>query len=205
MIHDLLKPPYLQDQNLDRMAGNPDDIEAFNRAFGVAGQKSREWIQFPGQWSVRGSNESGFLYQQRDTWIADPLALRETLKFKWAFNIKPDLVIHLTNTRVIVIEAKDASGEGSYPTGADATELNRFFAEAGEAQFNIGQVAEQRYLFEELLGMDATFVLLTRRSKDVSKGNFDTSFTWRDAFTTLDTSGEPPFVQRWTKKYTEEG
>ncbi|HEU0075990.1 MAG TPA: hypothetical protein VFS30_18495 [Dehalococcoidia bacterium] len=90
----------------------PDDISELNRRFmGRRGAQIKLDIVMPGQWSVRA------LYDEFKTM---PEVFRDLCRFKWSFNIKPDLVILLPGTSPICIEAKLESGEGFYP--ANSTE-----------------------------------------------------------------------------------
>jgi hypothetical protein len=153
-------------------------IEEFNRFFIPSGRVSASDIQSPGRWSVTGLDER----------INDDDEFRRTCMFKWAFNIKPDLVVDDGRGRLLCIEAKWESSEGSYPTsGAEKAA----FARRGCAR--VGQAELQHYLVEELLGFTGTFRYLDRRGS--GGGLTHTSVSWREALGVLDLTPLPGFVQ----------
>jgi hypothetical protein len=78
----------------------------FNTHFGAVPKPSSIYLQSPGNWSVA----------KFDPMIGDDEEFRRACVFKWAFNVKPDLVLRTPSGKVLCIEAKWDSGEGSYPS-----------------------------------------------------------------------------------------
>ncbi|QBI18870.1 hypothetical protein ER308_04465 [Egibacter rhizosphaerae] len=155
-------------------------VEQFNTFFGATPRASSHEIQYPGRWSVRRFAAN----------IPDNDEFRRTCVFKWAFNSKPDLVIHGSPDRVLWIEAKWTSGEGSYPSSSGE---KREFARRG--LHAVSQTDVQRFLVTELLGFDATFAYLVKTGTAASASH--PTLTWRDAFSQLSTESLPPFVREW--------
>ena len=160
------------------------DLEAmsaleFNTHFGAAPHPSATYVQSPSNWSVA----------RFDATIADNDEFRRTCQFKWAFNVKPDLVLQTPSGKLLCIEAKWDSGEGSYPA-----------AEGEKAIFRrrgipyLSQTTVQRYLVTDLLGFDGEFAYLARRRFDTAAGR---SVTWAEVLNVLDTSGTPTFIHEW--------
>jgi len=168
-----------------RMDGIADilqkDVYEINRFFGVAGNPSRDCIQYPGRWAmakydpnIPDTDNEGFL---------------RTCRFKWAFNIKPDLVIHLSKDRAVCIEAKYESGEGSYP-GSEREKA--IFKRRGLP--GVGQLDIQRYMMTELLGIQTDFVYLVFDGSTPPQNGVLT-ITWREAFLHINTSGYASFLR----------
>jgi hypothetical protein len=112
-------------------------VQDWNTHFGVGTPvASGTYVQSPSRWSITK-------YDAHIEGNADFLA---TCRFKWAFNITPDLVIHTDNDHAVVIEAKYASGEGVYP-GSPAEKA--MFRRRG--LHPVGQTELQRYLFTSCL------------------------------------------------------
>jgi hypothetical protein len=166
---------FLPIDNIDEIIAR--SAEEINRHFGVAFTISKTFIQQPGKWAL--SNYDKTILGNDD--------FLKVCKFKWAFNIKPDIVIHFDKNRAICIEAKYESGEGQYPS-----------AERDKAIFNrrgipyVGQMKLQKYMMEELLGVQTDFVFLVYKK---SKSETHRVITWREVFDGLDTSDLPPFAQ----------
>ncbi len=176
LILGLLKPANAEE--LSAMS-----IEAFNNHFGVAHKPSKVHIESPGNWSVLKFTGN----------IADDQEFLKTCRFKWAFNIKPDIVIHTFPDAAVCIEAKYASGEGSYPTSRDEkAEFNR------RGLDRVGQTQLQQYMMEELLGIRTEFVFLVQSQR--AKSDTHKSLLWRDAFSTLDMEDMPGFVTEWISR-----
>ena len=145
----------------------PTDCKAFNEFFVGPGSKaSASSIQMPARW-----NDALF-----PAWCAhggEPFAQR-ACTLKWAFNAKPDLVLHLGDGRVVCIEAKLESGIGGYKakTGLPS------------GLFRMKQTELQEFIFRELLGHETDFVIV---SKD-RKGDIDPPWrrhTWHEVFVAL--------------------
>lgn len=172
-ILDLLEPA-----NQDQLAST--SIKAWNTHFG-ANPASDQWIQFPGRWQVT----------KFDATIANDEEFLRTCKFKWAFNIKPDLVIHLDADRAIVIEAKYDSAESAYPpSGATRHLITR---RGGRP---IGQTDVQEYLFKELLDIEAVHLHISRSKATHMSGSNGHAMTWQEAFAPIgDHAHMMPFVR----------
>ena len=127
----------------------------WNQHFGV---NSPDFIQSPATWQLRKFHLN----------IESTEDLLATCKFKWSFKIKPDVVIHTSNDHAIVIEAKYKSREGRYP--ADKNEIAIFRARRLDI---VRQTALQKYLFEELLGVQGTYIYVVQDPKARS-GTHDT-------------------------------
>jgi hypothetical protein len=112
-------------------------------------------------------------------------------KFKWAFNIKPDIVIHTSLDSAVCIETKLESGEGSYPQNKKETEI---FDERGLDR--IKQTDMQKYLMDIILGINTTFVLLVKKST-IPKDN---KFVWREVFDSLDLKNIPSYMYETIKR-----
>lgn len=167
--------------------GNLDALQAmspleFNRYFGV-GNCSKTEIQSPVEWSI----------DRFAPHIADNAEFERVCHFKWAFKIKPDIVIHPTDDTAICIEAKLASGEATYPSKpSEKAEFKR-----RNLSF-IRQTALQRYLMEALLGLQTQYIFLVQRKG--ARSATHTTLLWQDAFEGLDTSQSPIFVQKWLQR-----
>jgi len=107
-------------------------------------------------------------------------------RFKWSFNIKPDIVIHLDRSRAICIEAKYESGEGAYPS---SEREKRIFKERGVR--HVGQMDLQKYMMEDLLGIDTRFMFLVHKRE---RSETHKVITWGEAFGSLDLSEMPAFA-----------
>ena len=119
----------------------PEEIREFNGHFmGERGRRIRKDIVFPGQWTVEA------LFQK---FRHVPDQFRDFCRFKWSFNIKPDIVLLIPGAKPICIEAKLESGEGHYPTRRQ--ECERFDELFGEEQGHVGQIELQRFMFAALL------------------------------------------------------
>lgn len=147
-------------------------IEEFNRLF-VAGKPSITDIQSPARWGIT-------------TIFKNPLSVeikKKACKLKWAFNVKPDIVIELNNNGVICIEAKVESPEGSYASTSSETGIIKdCLKDETEAWLieNSKQCAVQRFLMEDVLSYDPVYdVFLSLKGKD-KKG--PANISWKEAF-----------------------
>jgi hypothetical protein len=178
-LDEFLRPP------LDVDLGSKS-IAELNRFFGVSGVPSATEIQMPARWSISKFQDS----------ISDNEFFSRVCKFKWAFNAKPDLVIHTTPDTAICIEAKLGSREGLYPSSlAERNEFRRRNLEL------VSQTELQRFILEDVLGLTAEFVFLVKRTNRLSVTH--RPVTWRQVFATLDSSSAPPFVRRWLKHWEQ--
>lgn len=151
-------------------------IQEFNRFFGVAGTPSNVYIQSPSGWSIRKYHPN---IENHDDFL-------NICKFKWSFNIKPDLVIHLNQEEVICVEIKYTAGEGSYPSSSVDKKI---FSERGLPR--VMQTELQQYMMEELLGYRTSFVYLVYKP---SERDNNTELTWTEVFECIDTASMPVFV-----------
>ncbi len=156
----------------------------FNTHFGAVPRPSSTYIQSPSNWSVA----------RFDATIGDDDEFRSTCQFKWAFNVKPDLVIQTPSGKVLCIEAKWDSGEGSYPS---SDKEKAIFQRRGLEY--LSQTAVQRYLVNELLGFDGAFAYLARTRFDTAAGR---GITWTEVLTELDRTDAPPFIDEWCAAIT---
>ena len=69
---------------------------------------SKEQVQSPANWQVARFAAAGSGLESRD--------IAAAARVKWAFRIKPDLVVQPCNGRALCLELKFESGEASYPS-----------------------------------------------------------------------------------------
>jgi len=149
----------------------------FNKHFGATPRPSSKFVQSPGLWSVT----------RFDKTVEDDDEFLKTCMFKWAFNAKPDIVIHTSRDEAVCIEAKLVSSEGKYPQSGSE---KRIFGSRGRE--HVKQTSLQKYLMEDVLGIDTQFVFLVQKPPVAS----DTHelLLWKDVFASLDVSGLPRFM-----------
>lgn len=162
-------------------------VVEINRRFGVSGRPSEDYVQFPGKWAIGKYSKN---FTDNDDFL-------EICKFKWAFNIKPDIVIHLDKDRAICIEAKYESGEGSYPS----SKIDRDEFDKRNKVKRVGQLALQKYMMEKLLGLETKFVYLLKDGANYVPRNDEKDTpplikTWAEAFDGLDMSDMPLFARK---------
>ena len=148
-----------------------------NTRFGVAGAVSKEYVQFPGKWSIKKYHSN----------FPDNVDFLKICRFKWSFNIKPDIVIQTNKDRAICIEAKYESGQGFYPTSDIEKKI---FQDRGLDY--VGQTDLQQYMMERLLGLKSKFIFLVYKKE---KSQTHQILSWREAFDILDTKEMPHFAQ----------
>ena len=165
----------LEIENIDQiMKGSPLDI---NNHFGVKGNASKGQVQYPGNWVMKKYDET---IEKNDDF-------HKVCKFKWAFNIKPDIVIHLGKNRAICIETKYKSGEGRYPSQKDDKSI---FIRRGLPY--VRQMELQKFMMEELLGIETQFVFLVFKKP---RSNTQNVMTWKEAFCGMDLKNVPKFAK----------
>lgn len=174
---------HLPIQNVDRIFGMT--LKEVNQMFGVAGEPSVKFIEYPGKWAITKYNEH----------FPDNKDFLNICLFKWSFNIKPDIVIHLDKDTAICIEAKYQSKEGSYPSSEPEKAI---FRKRGLDY--IGQMELQKYMMEELLGFKTEFMFLAFR-KDTSRTH--KIISWREAFDCMDINDLPQFAKLMVRKISE--
>lgn len=153
-----------------------------NRKFGISGAPSKNYVQSPGNWAITHYNQN---FQDNEDFL-------KICRFKWSFNIKPDIVIHLDQERAICIEAKVESGEGSYPASESEKSI---FKKRGLAY--VGQMELQKYMMEELLGVQTDFMFLVFKAE---KSETHKVMQWGEAFGSLDTGDMPQFAIEMVKR-----
>ena len=159
-------------------------IAEINRIFGTSGKPSTEYIESPGNWAI--TKYAGNF---------DDEDFIKICMFKWSFNIKPDIVIHIDKNTALCIEAKYESGEGQYPS---SQKDQLIFADRKLER--VGQTKLQKYMMEELLGIQTKFMFLVSKNANSSSHEI---INWRETFEILDTSDLPPFAKRMIKKISE--
>jgi len=171
LILELLKPVNVQE--LREM-----DVSGFNRYFGAVPKASSKHIQSPGLWSL----------PRYDRTIEDDDEFLRICMFKWAFNAKPDIVIHTSRDEAVCIEAKLESSEGQYPQSGGEKKIFR-----SRGLKHVRQTSVQKYLMEDLLGIETQLVLLVQREGQASGTHL--VLRWEDVFRRLDVGGVPCFMR----------
>lgn len=156
-----------------------------NRRFGVGGNVSKKYVEYPGKWAIANYNKN----------FSDKDDFRKICKFKWAFNIKPDIVIHIDKDTAICIEAKYESGEGSYPTSK--TEKTIFKNRGIE---HVEQTELQMYMMKDLLGIDTIPIYLVRKGE---KRENPRVVYWKEAFSWLDLGNLPGFAKEMVERISK--
>ncbi|HPN32616.1 MAG TPA: hypothetical protein PKY81_16815 [bacterium] len=171
---------FLKPKNIDFLSSA--SIKDFNSYFGAVPKPSSEFIQFPGNWSLSKYEKN----------INDNEEFLKICKFKWAFNIKPDIVIHTSNKNAVCIEAKLESGEGFYPNNKN--ECDMFVRRFSSKTHYVRQTELQKYLFEELIGCRTQFLFLV--SKNATSKTHETIF-WKEIFSKFNLINCPYFIRKW--------
>lgn len=151
-------------------------LKEINQKFGVSGEASSKYLQFPGKWAIVKYNHN---FTDNDDFL-------KVCKFKWSFNIKPDIVIYLNKDHAICIEAKYVSGEGAYP---ESNLEKKIFKERDLSY--IGQMELQKYMMQELLGIKTDFMFLVYKNE---KSRTHKVVSWAEAFGAIDMNGMPEFA-----------
>lgn len=144
-------------------------IENFNKYFGC---NSKKHIQSPSNWRVNALKENILdIFSQKEDFL-------ELCKFKWSFNIKPDLVLKLGRNKIICVEAKLESGESSYPSAPSEKKIwDKIF---GKGLDRVKQTKLQEYMFSEVLGINNVELFIIDKS-----GSNHNSKSWSDLFDEL--------------------
>jgi len=161
----------------------PSTIPEFNEFFmGAPGKIIKYDIVYPGRWSVATLSER---------FGKDREEFRDFCRFKWAFNIKPDIVVLLPGSKPLSIEAKLESREGQYPTSNRESEIfDRLF---GTGEGRVRQIELQQFMFDRLLDAPCQSVLIGG-SKELGT---DVPFlTWEEVFNELDLSSSIGYVRK---------
>ena len=147
-------------------------ITAFNAFFTgprVRAASSRQ-IQMPSRWSD----------SQFDNWskVGGDTFAKRACSLKWAFNAKPDLVLHLGADKAVCIEAKLESGAGAYQVKSDPNP---------EGCFGMGQFELQEFILNDLLGYKTDFIIISKAS-NWQEGNSTRnwrSYSWQETYAEL--------------------
>jgi len=178
LILDFLKP-----NNRDYL--EKISILKFNTHFGAVPKPSDKYIQSPGNWSIQCFNKN----------IKDNNEFLKVCKFKWAFNAKPDIVIHTSNDKAICIEAKYESKEGKYPSKSTEKKIFR----KRDIPL-VGQLSIQKKIME-LLGIETKFIYLVQKTtSDHYKKNNTLVVTWKEVFDKLNLDNCPNFIKSWVNR-----
>jgi len=167
--------------------GLPADIRGFNARF-MSSRRAAiiEDIAYPGQWSVAALDVN---FGQQ------PSVFRDLCKFKWSFNIKPDLVIILPQVEPLCIKAKLESGEGQYPSSfGEQAIFDRLFPDVHERR--VGQLDVQQFMFDHLLGCGCQLVFLGARTSDPKVP----CLSWEEVLGKMDKDSSIPFVPLLVKE-----
>jgi hypothetical protein len=153
------------------------DISGFNEAF-ISRTPSTKEIESPSNWNVKKLNES---------FENDKQEFLNACIFKWAFNAKPDMVIHTSQNTAICIECKLESGEATYPSSLEEKEIFN-------SRFGYKKRVKQTEVQEEimkLLGFDTRHIIIA----NLESPN-ETTFTWKEIFSKLERPNNS-FIQKW--------
>ena len=158
----------------------PESLPDFNVFFiGPKGLRITHDIASPGLWSVATLAEQ---------FGEQPELFRGYCKFKWSFNIKPDIVIIVHGSRPLSIEAKLESGEGQYPSSTGERAIfDRLF---GSKQGHVGQIELQQFMFSVLLDEPCDSLFLTRNP------GTGAHVAWQEVFQKLDVATSIGFVRK---------
>ena len=165
----------------------PNTIPEVNAFFlGSRGAKIVSDIVYPGRWSVStlferfGKNREEF---------------RNFCRFKWSFNIKPDMVVLLVGSQPLCIEAKLESPEGWYPSSAQERAI--FENLLGQGKGRVRQIELQRFMFEHLLASPCQTILIGRTAPVGGGEDAPVLFLcWKEVFQELDLDSSVPYVRK---------
>jgi len=164
-------------KEIDKILDKP--IVEINKLFGTSGTPSTKYIESPSNWAITKYSENF----DNDDFI-------KICHFKWSFNIKPDIVIHLNKNTAVCIEAKYESGEGYYPSSKKDKII---FTNRGIEKFTQTQI--QKYMMEDLLGIKTKFIFLVSKNGKNALKSSHKIVNWKEAFEILDTFDLPYFAQ----------
>jgi hypothetical protein len=171
---------FLKVEDIETIVAKP--IQELNGCFIKSKSPSQEWIQSPGRWSVTKIDQ--FFKNNNVDFLT-------ACKFKWAFNIKPDIVFEIGQDRAICIEIKYESGEGQYPTNPEEKEIFRRRGIPYVDQTNL-----QEYMMNELLGRKTEFLFLVNKK---TRSSTHKVIKWDETLAALDLTGLPSFQQEMLK------
>jgi hypothetical protein len=146
-------------------------------------------IQMPSRWSDT----------QFDRWsekLGREFAKR-ACSLKWAFNAKPDLVLHLGGDEAVCIECKLESAAGRYQVESDSNPDGRFRA---------NQLDLQKFILRDLLGYDTDFIMISKKSdwQEGKSGRHWRSYSWQEIYDRLIKDHPPmPGESEFIKEFVE--
>jgi len=175
---------HLKIQRIDEILNQPTIV--INKQFGVTGNPSNKFVQYPGKWAIVNYNEN---FPDKDDFL-------KICRFKWSFNIKPDIVIHLDKEQTICIEAKYESGEGTYPV----SEIEKKIFSKRNIPF-VKQMKLQKYMMEDLLGLKTDFRYIVFKK---SKSDTHQVMSWADAFGCMNLNYLPEFAKEMVKRISKQ-
>lgn len=165
----------------------PSTISEFNAFFmGARGERIDSDIVYPGQWAVRT------LFDKFGEKCEE---FRNFCRFKWSFNIKPDLIVLLPESQPLCIEAKLESREGWYPKSThECAIFDKLF---GQRKGRVGQIKLQQFMFEHLLASPCQTILIGRTAPASDDADVPVLFLrWKEVFQELDLDSSVPYVRK---------
>jgi hypothetical protein len=180
----IFKSLQLHDNKLEHLS----PFELNSKLVGL-GTPSNNYIQSPSTWSI---SKYARYFPYDDEGNENFLKI---CKFKWSFNIKPDMVIHLDPKRVISIEAKLESKEGYYPSSDEhKKEFIKRFPSEKRNNF-VSQTELQSFMFNNLLDVNASIFYLVK-TKIKSKYIEVPQIFWGKVFEKMDFTNVHPSLKK---------
>lgn len=158
-----------------------EDTALFNEHFGAS---SKTDIRYPGNWSII----------RYDKQIECPEEFVKVCRFKWCFNAKPDLVLHLSKNEAICLEAKLESGVSTYP----CVKAEKDIFKRRKLPANLVSQTEVQQQLMAMLGIKAHFVLLTEEESLISTDY--KVVTWQQVLKVLDLSAVPKYMKEMLRR-----
>jgi len=157
----------LKINGIDSILNKP--IADINRFFGTS-NPSKKHIESPSNWAItryyKGFDNAN---------IVDNYNFLKVCLFKWSFNIKPDIVIHIDKNNALCIEAKYKSKESTYP----GTQKDQKIYDA-KIKSRVSQLTVQRHMMENILGIKTKFLFLVPSKTE--KQTSSKAITWKEVF-----------------------
>jgi hypothetical protein len=159
---------------------DPESIKTFNSKFCTTTAASKKHIVSPSNWNAATIHNN---FQEDD--------FKQLCKFKWCFNAKPDLVIHVSKDTAYCIEAKWESKEGVYPSSSSEKLLFK-----GKY---VRQLDIQKMLMSQVLGLtNVNYILISMSGSEKTVGDQETiELSWNYAFENLKSENSLNFVDHW--------
>ncbi|NLV42876.1 MAG: hypothetical protein GXY07_00075 [Candidatus Hydrogenedentes bacterium] len=141
---------------------NSDSIREFNQRLVAGPSLSNRFIQSPGCWSME---------KVESLILGGECEVEGACMLKWAFNIKPDIVIEYSNNHAVCIEAKVESDEDMYKFE------NRY-------KITAKQTEVQKFLMKKILGYETKHVFLRNSNKESRRGSNEKELclSWTEVF-----------------------